>query len=311
MASLEHIGIAVRNADTATRLYDLLLGLIPYKVEEVESESVVTYFLDAGGTKLEFLSSDDPESAIGRFLGRHGPGLHHIAFEVEDLQDACVRAVEAGIRVLGDGPSTGADGKNVVFLHPKDTHGVLIEFCKAARPLWRKVEFSHSTGAKRYFTAGSAGNPVLLIVNSQFKSGLGQLIPKLESAFHVFGIESASDFPIVPEMIRSETQHASDIIYLLTTQQQATSVASVMRDPETSLSVAASIVVCGASAVVSAFADLPNLLIASTEQPPGASAYEGLPVAILPHPVSSDESTFLDWLLLVLKGYFRSTLTNP
>ncbi len=307
MPRLEHVGIAVRHADTATRLYDLLLQLIPYKVEEVERESVVTYFIDGGGTKLEFLTTDNPDSAIGRFLASNGPGLHHLAFEVDDLQEAAVRAAEAGVRVLGDGPMPGADGKNVLFLHPKDTHGVLIEFCRAARPLWKKVELDTPDGVIRYFTAGSAGNPVLLIVNSQFKSGLGQLVPHLESSFHVFGIESADDFGYLSQIISNETRHASDKYYLLTTQQQAPSVSAALRSDQLPINLAGSLVVCGPSADLAQFGDLPSLMLASTEQLQLPTAFQHLPVAVLPFPISSAESVFLDWLLLVVKGFFHYT----
>lgn len=304
MSRLEHVGIAVRNADIAARLYDMLLNILPYKVEEVEHESVTTYFLDAVGTKLEFVASDDPESAIGRHLEKRGPGLHHLAFEVDDLDEVCDRATDAGIRILGDGPSPGADGKDVVFLHPKDTLGVLIELCQSSRPLWEEIRAEYKGKPLRYFTAGSAGNPVLLVVNSQFETGLGQLVPRLESSFHIFGIESASDFPAVPDIIRSTTQHASDMQFLLTTQQQAPSVAKAFRDGISTLQVARSIVVCGGGADVESFGDLPGLLIASTEQLALPEAFKSVPVSVLPAPVSSSEETFLNWILLVLKSFF-------
>lgn len=304
MSRLEHVGIAVRNADSAARLYDTLLQLLPYKVEEVAHESVTTYFLDGGCTKLEFLVTDDPDSAIGRYMHTHGPGLHHLAFEVDDLHEVCERAIDAGIRIIGDGPKPGADGKDVVFLHPKDTFGVLIELCQSTRPLWRETRAQYKGEPLRYFTAGSAGNPVLLIVNSQFETGLGQLVPRLESSFHIFGIESANDFPAVPDIIESTTQHASDMFYLLTTQQQAPSVAKAFRNGLSSLPVSRSIVVCGASADVDGFGDLPGLMIAATEQLPLPDAFQSLPVAVLPNPVSSTEETFLNWILLVLKAFF-------
>jgi hypothetical protein len=202
----------------------------------------------------------------------------------------------------------GADGKNVVFLHPKDTHGVLIEFCRAARPLWKKVELKTKTGMIRYFTAGSAGNPVLLIVNSQFKTGLGQLVPQLESGFHVFGIESADDFGFLSQIIGNETQHASDTTYLLTTQQQAPSVSDAVRKGSSPASISASIVVCDGTADIAQFGDLPDLMLASTEQLPLPDAFDRIPIAVLPYPISAAEAIFLDWLLLVIKSFFVNRL---
>ena len=304
MTRLEHVGIAVRNADIASRLYDLLLGLIPYKMEEVEAESVVTYFLNAGGTKLEFVSTEDPDSAIGRFLARNGPGLHHLAFEVDDLQEAAVRAAEAGIRVLGDGPTVGADGKNVVFLHPKDTHGVLIEFCKSARPIW-KQDYVDAPGQRiRYFAAGAAGNPVLVIVSAHFRGGLGQLVPRLESDFHIIGIEAAEDYRFLGTILENETHHASELTYLLTTESQAANVASVVTDSARGRGIERSVVVCSGRVDVSTFNGLTGMMLVSTEQVHLPEAFAHVPVAILPYPVSATESTFLDWMFLLLKTYF-------
>lgn len=126
---LEHIGIAVRDIKAALRHYELLFEASPYKVEEVASEGVRTYFFDAGGTKIELLEATSPTSAIARFIEKRGPGLHHLAFSTDNAEMTWKRLAELGYRVLGDGPKAGADGKTIFFVHPSDLEGVLTEFC--------------------------------------------------------------------------------------------------------------------------------------------------------------------------------------
>jgi len=126
---LEHIGIAVDDIEASLALYRTLFGVDPYKVEDVESEGVRTYFFDAGGTKIELLESTRPDSAIARFIEKRGPGLHHLAFASEDVQADWDRLQGEGFQVLGDGPKQGADGKQIFFVHPADTGRVLTEFC--------------------------------------------------------------------------------------------------------------------------------------------------------------------------------------
>jgi len=126
---LEHIGIAVDDIDRALATFEALLGRAPYKTEEVPSESVITHFFDLDGTKIELLQPMDPESVVARFVARRGGGIHHLAFQVDDLEDVQKTMEAKGFRVLGDGIRQGADGKRVLFLHPKDTAGVLIEYC--------------------------------------------------------------------------------------------------------------------------------------------------------------------------------------
>lgn len=126
---LEHIGIAVKDIKASKRLFEQLLGARPYKTEEVTSEGVLTHFYDAGGVKLELLESTSSSSAIARFIDKKGPGIHHLAFSVEDAEQAFKEFKSKGMNVLGNGPKTGADGKMIFFVHPSDTEGVLMEFC--------------------------------------------------------------------------------------------------------------------------------------------------------------------------------------
>ena len=142
MTRLEHLGIAVRDPEAAAHLYHVLIGRTPYKSETVEREGVRTHFVSAASEgaplppKLEFLESLAPDSPVGRYLSKRGPGLHHVAFEVDDLPTAIARARAAGLALLADAPKPGADGKEIIFLHPKSTGGVLVE-------LMQKPEAAH------------------------------------------------------------------------------------------------------------------------------------------------------------------------
>ncbi len=127
---VEHIGIAVKDLTTAIKTYEKLLGRAPSKIEQVEGEGVATAFFEmANGTKIELLAPLRPDSAIARFLEKHGEGIHHIAFGVEALPPHIDRLSQTGFQVLYNPPRPGADGKMVTFIHPRDTHGVLVEFC--------------------------------------------------------------------------------------------------------------------------------------------------------------------------------------
>lgn len=126
---LEHIGIASADIEADLARYKRLFGATPYKVEDVSSEGVRTYFLDAGGTKIELLEATSPESAIARHIEKRGPGLHHLAFAVDDARVMMERARAEGLRTLNPEPKPGADDKLIFFVHPKDAGGVLTEFC--------------------------------------------------------------------------------------------------------------------------------------------------------------------------------------
>lgn len=130
---LEHIGIAVKDLETANATYEALLGIAPYKEEVVESEYVKTSFFQTGDSKIELLEATDERSAIARYLEKRGEGLHHIAFEVDDIEAEMARLRGQGYRLLNESPKRGADNKLVCFLHPKDGHGVLIELCQSIK----------------------------------------------------------------------------------------------------------------------------------------------------------------------------------
>ncbi len=132
MHKIEHLGIAVRDLETARDLYEKLMGTTSYKEEEVPSEGVRTAFFKAGPNKVELLEATDAGSPIARFIEKRGEGLHHVAFEVQDIVAEVQRLRKEGFTLVDEVPKRGADNKLVVFVHPKDTHGVLIELCQEA-----------------------------------------------------------------------------------------------------------------------------------------------------------------------------------
>ena len=127
---IEHIGIAVKNMEDANVLFEKLLGVPSYKEEVVESEGVLTSFFQAGTNKIELLMATNPESPIAKFLEKKGEGIHHIAFDVEDIHAEITRLKNEGFVLINEVPKKGADNKLVVFLHPKNTNGVLVELCQ-------------------------------------------------------------------------------------------------------------------------------------------------------------------------------------
>lgn len=130
MKKLEHIGIAVKNLEQANRLFANLLGCEHYKIESVESEGVKTSFFELGGVKIELLEATAADSAISRFIEKRGEGIHHLAFEVEDIRESIKHYRQLGFQLIGNEPKKGADNKLICFLHPKSTQGVLIELCQ-------------------------------------------------------------------------------------------------------------------------------------------------------------------------------------
>jgi methylmalonyl-CoA/ethylmalonyl-CoA epimerase len=129
MKRLEHIGIAVRNLATSIPVFEKLLDATCYKTEAVDTEKVITAFFRQGDTKIELLESTDPEGVIARFIQKKGEGIHHLAFEVDDIRSEMERLEKEGFQCVHPDPRPGADNKMVCFLHPRDTHGVLIELC--------------------------------------------------------------------------------------------------------------------------------------------------------------------------------------
>lgn len=130
MRKIEHLGIAVKDIDTSNELFEKLLGQKPYKQEAVESENVITSFFKTGETKIELLQATAPESAIAKFIEKKGEGIHHIAFDVEDIYSEIERLKSEGFQMIHETPKEGADNKIIAFLHPKNTNGVLIELCQ-------------------------------------------------------------------------------------------------------------------------------------------------------------------------------------
>ncbi len=131
--NVEHIGIAVKDLSAVNEIYTKLFGEAPYKSESVETEKVDTSFFKVGETKIEFLSANDPESAIAKFIEKRGEGIHHIAFEVEDIHFELERLQQAGFQFTRSEVSKGADNKLVCFVHPKSANGVLVELCQEIR----------------------------------------------------------------------------------------------------------------------------------------------------------------------------------
>ena len=130
MLKVEHIGIAVKNLAESNELFQKLFGKEAYKVETVESEGVSTSFFQMGETKIELLEATKEDSAIAKFIAKKGEGIHHIAYEVENIETEIKRLKEEGFTVLNETPKKGADNKLVAFLHPKTTNGVLVELCQ-------------------------------------------------------------------------------------------------------------------------------------------------------------------------------------
>ncbi len=127
---IEHLGIAVKDCEQANKLFSLLLGSDPYKSESVESEMVKTSFFKIGESKVELLESTDPSGPIGKFIEKRGEGIHHVAFEVDNIHVMMKQLSASGFQLLSDEPKRGADNKLVCFLHPKSTMGVLVELCQ-------------------------------------------------------------------------------------------------------------------------------------------------------------------------------------
>lgn len=130
MRKIEHIGIAVKDLKTSNELFQKLFGCPPYKEEEVESEGVKTSFFMNGPNKIELLEATNESSPIAKFLEKKGEGIHHIAFDVENIEMEMERLQKEGFILLQEKPKKGADNKLVAFLHPKSTNGVLIELCQ-------------------------------------------------------------------------------------------------------------------------------------------------------------------------------------
>jgi len=130
MQKIEHIGIAVDNIDKSNALFSKIFGKENFKSEVVESEGVVTSFFKIGDSKIELVAATNSESTIAKYLAKNKAGMHHISFDVNNIEKEMMRLKSEGIRLLNEAPKKGADNKLICFLHPKDTNGVLIELCQ-------------------------------------------------------------------------------------------------------------------------------------------------------------------------------------
>lgn len=130
LGKIEHLGIAVRDLEAANELYTKLLGKPPYKEEEVTSEYVIASFFQCEANKVELLAATHADSAIAKFIEKNGPGIHHVAFAVDNIVDELARLKKEGFVILNEKPNRGADNKWVAFVHPKSCGGVLVELCE-------------------------------------------------------------------------------------------------------------------------------------------------------------------------------------
>jgi methylmalonyl-CoA/ethylmalonyl-CoA epimerase len=127
---IEHLGIAVESIEKSIPIYEALLGSTCYKIETVESEFVKTAFFQIGESKIELLEATDPSSPIAKFLDKKGKGIHHIAFDVENIEAEIERLQKLDFVMIQQTPKSGADHKIIAFLHPKSTDGILVELCQ-------------------------------------------------------------------------------------------------------------------------------------------------------------------------------------
>jgi methylmalonyl-CoA/ethylmalonyl-CoA epimerase len=183
MTKLEHVGIATISADAVAAVFEALFGRRPYARELVGREGVRTTFIEAGPVKLELLEVVDPESALARSVERRGPGLHHLAFEVEDLEAAHARLEAAGFRLLGE-PAPGADRKRIFFIHPKDTAGVLVECCE-----------SMPGGATALSGSGPEGAPPCLVIAEEDEWDVVRALARRMRVWHATGGVRATGAP--------------------------------------------------------------------------------------------------------------------
>ena len=130
LSHIEHIGIAVKSLDEAIPFCEKQLGLKCYSIEEVKEQKVRTAFFKIGQSKIELLESTEPDGPIGKFIEKKGEGIQHVAFAVSGIQDNLTELEGKGVQLIDKAPRKGAEGLNIAFLHPKSTHGVLLELCE-------------------------------------------------------------------------------------------------------------------------------------------------------------------------------------
>ena len=130
LKKIEHIGIAVKSISETQHVFESLLGTACYKIEEVASEGVTTAFFQIGESKIELLEATQPDSPIAKYLEKRGQGVHHLAFDVENIEHEIERLTNEGFVLIHHTPKDGADNKKIAFLHPKSTKGILVELCQ-------------------------------------------------------------------------------------------------------------------------------------------------------------------------------------
>jgi methylmalonyl-CoA epimerase len=165
MPHLEHVGIAVKEATAVEELLYDLLGLRSYRSEEVSAQNVRATFVSAGTTKLELLESTAPGSTLAKYLDRHGEGLHHLAFEVEDIFETFHRMQELGLDPVDESPRRGADGRQVFFLHPRQTCGILIELCQDTSPPLEPEFVTYRGDSLATYRSGRRNHPPIVILH--------------------------------------------------------------------------------------------------------------------------------------------------
>ncbi len=192
MTRLEHIGLAVASPEEAAALYEALLGVRPYKQEGVAREGVRTHFISAETVKLELLEALRPDSPVGKYLEKRGEGLHHLAFEVDDAQAQLNRLRAAGFTPLSDTPRPGADGKHIFFLHPRQTHGVLIEFCQSVSTPFDATAVPFEGGHLAAYVRGDDALPAVLVLHDRGQAVIPDaepLVRRLEEHFYVLACD--------------------------------------------------------------------------------------------------------------------------
>ncbi len=192
---LDHIGIAVQDAARVSRLFEDILQVVPYKTEEVASQHVNTHFISAGTAKLELLEATSPDSPIAKYLARHKEGIHHIAFEVSNIKATWRKLAGLSYELIGEGPSPGADGKQIFFMHPRQTHGMLIEFCQSERKQLQPTRIPFKDGHLAVFELGDETKPPLVLLHGAAGCTQMELEPmahRLSKYYKVYALDFAA-----------------------------------------------------------------------------------------------------------------------
>jgi methylmalonyl-CoA epimerase len=130
LKNIDHIGIAVANMQESLSFWEASLGIEPHGIEEVPEQKLRTAFLPVGGTEIELLEPTSPDSSVAKFIEKRGEGLHHIAIRVDGIEAALAELKAKGVQLIDETPRNGAGGTRIAFVHPKSTHGVLLELCE-------------------------------------------------------------------------------------------------------------------------------------------------------------------------------------